>query len=493
MTDDLFPKENQVLAALDAAEAPGAVDDAELAKLELNDLGNARRMLARFGSDIAYTDERGWLAWDGTRWSDRDGAAVARRYAHKTSDALWDEVQHVVGDRKKSFRKHAVRSGNSGGIASMLTEAAAYSRKVSDDFDAHPYLLNVQNGTLFLRAEGEDDVVQLRKHNRFDLITRCCTVRYNPDAPTPKRWLKFLEECQPEEDMRRFIQQWLGYCLSGSILEQCVAIFEGQGSNGKSTIIDVVSTILGDYAATTPIETWLYTDRKSGSGPSPDLAELPGVRLVRTSEPEAGVRLSESVIKQWTGGERMKARHLNKPFFEFKPVGKLTMSLNVKPSIVGKDFGIRRRIHVVPFRRTFTRTPGRDFTAELLEEREGILNWLLDGWRDYHVEGLRVPAAVLAATDAYFAENDPIGQFVLTACETRPAAAATDEFKSSASELYAGYRKWCEMNNEEPKKQTPFGRRLNDLGYPKVMGTGGYVKRIGIKLKIEYWPSGADA
>ncbi len=482
--DDLFP-ENRVVAAVAAAEPPGAPDDSALAKYELNDLGNARRLLARFGSEIAYTDERGWLSWDGKCWSDRDGAAFALKCAHKTADALFLEadVSSLGGDRKKAMRKFAVKSGNHGSCMAMLAQAAAYCRRVSDDFDADPYKFNAENGTLLLG--GRD--IKLKAHDRYDRITRLAGVAYDPDAPCP-RWRRFIDEAMPDVPTQIFLQRWLGYCLSGSILEQNMAIFEGQGSNGKSTVIDVVASIMGSYAATAPIETWLYNDRKSGSGPSPDLARLPGVRLVRTSEPEAGVRLSESVIKQWTGGERIITRRLNRDFFEFKPVGKLTMSLNVKPSIVGKDFGIRRRILMVPFRQTFKRQPGRDFTAELLAERSGILNWLLDGWRLYREDGLRVPAAVEAATEAYFAENDPIGQFVIEACETRNAAAATEDFCTSASDLYGGYKKWCEQNNEEPKKQTPFGRRLNDLGHEK-MKSNGTIKRKVIKLKWEYYPS----
>ena len=333
---------------------------------------------------------------------------------------------------------------------------------------------------------------RLKPHNRHDRITRLCDVRYNPDATCPK-WEQFMRECQPDRAVREFVQQWLGYSLSGSILEQRIAIFEGQGSNGKSTAIDVVAALMGSYACTAPIETWLYNDRKSGSGPSPDLARLPGVRLVRTSEPEAGVRLSESVIKQWTGGEKIITRRLNRDFFEFKPVGKLTMSLNVKPSIVGKDFGIRRRILMVPFRQTFAKQQGRDFTGELLAEREGIFNWLLEGWQLYHEDGLAIPAAIAAATDAYFAQNDHIAQFVLEACEMRIAPAAeleAEHFYASGTEIYGGYKKWCEESNIEPRKQTQFGLRLNDMGFEmKRIGVARRKYRLGIKLRMEYWPT----
>jgi putative DNA primase/helicase len=262
-------------------------------------------------------------------------------------------------------------------------------------------------------------------------------------------------------------------------------------------MMNVVSALLGDYATTTPVETFLHNDRgKSGSGPSPDIARLVGVRIVRTSEPEPGSRLSESTLKQYTGGEKMVARRLHRDFFEFTPAGKLTMSVNVRPVIVGKDHGIKRRLHVVPFKRIFSKDEilaldqarGQPLHDYLMAEGSGILNWLLDGYRMWREDGLGVPEAVKAQTEAYFAEMDPIGQFVREACLTiADGAGVTEKDQEQATDLYAAYKRWCDSNNEEPKNNTAFGRRLNDLGIRSAK-RGGIGYRMAVKLRPEWRP-----
>lgn len=519
-----------IAAAVERAEEmPSPPDDAQLARELLNDTGNARRLMARHGLDLSWVEEWGWGAWDGHRWRFDDGDARAQIKAHETAEAIFDEAaamsdfeepepQKPEGERKgasgealaawlkwerwdKRRKRHwasvadvrdfALASGNRGRAESMLATAAPYLRRRHDEFDTEAMALNVANGTLRLDQER----IALYPPRRSDRATKCATVAYDPDADCPK-WRRFMSEIFPDQpDMAVMVQCWLGYCLTGSIAEQRAVILEGQGSNGKSVMMNVVAALLGDYTTTTPVETFLHQDRsKSGSGPSPDIARLVGVRIVRTSEPEPGSRLSESTLKQYTGGEKMVARRLHKDFFEFKPQGKLTMSVNVRPVIVGKDHGIKRRLLVVPFSRIFTKEEiaeanaarGCALEADLMSEGPGILNWLLDGFRLWRERGLQPPAAVVSATEAYFAEMDPIGQFVREACITIPdglGVTATDREKSI--DLFAAYKRWCDANNEEPKNNTAFGRRLNDLGI-KSAKIGGIGYRAGVSLRSEW-------
>lgn len=516
-----------VAAAVDRAEErPAPPDDAQLARELLNDTGNARRVMARHGLDLAYVEEWGWGAWDGQRWRFDDGDARALIKAHETAEAIFDEAaamsdfeepepEKPTCDRKgatgadlaawqrwerweKRRKRHwatvadvrdfALASGNRGRAESMLATAAPYLRRRHDEFDSEVFAINVTNGTLRLDSER----VALYPPRRADRATKCATVAYDPNASCPK-WRQFIADIFPASpEMGVLVQRWLGYCLTGSISEQRAVIFEGQGANGKSTMMNVVASILGDYVQTVPVETFLHQERKSGSGPSPDIARLVGARLVRTSEPEPGSRLSESVLKQYTGGEKMVARRLHKDFFEFKPQGKLTLSVNVRPVIVGKDHGIKRRLLVVPFARIFTkeeiaaRNAERSIEDDLLSEAPGILNWMLDGFRLWREGGLEPPAAAVAATEAYFAEMDPIGQFVREACITIAdglGVTATDREKSV--DLFAAYKRWCDANNEEPKNNTAFGRRLNDLGIRSAK-IGGIGYRTGVGLRTEW-------
>src|SRR5690606_29418350 len=120
-------------------------------------------------------------------------------------------------------------------------------------------------------------------------------------------------------------------------------------ANGKSTLTDIIAHVMGDYSVATSIQTFMFDPRRSGGQATPDLARLPGRRLVLANEPEQGMRFSESIVKLITGGDVMTARNLNEGFFEFKPVFKLFLSANLKPVIRGQDEGIWRRMRLVPF------------------------------------------------------------------------------------------------------------------------------------------------
>lgn len=494
--DDMTYAAAAITAAIDGAEPVEAPPlDGDLATEWQTDLGNARRLVARHARDLRYVREIGWLAWDGKRWREDPGEPLRR--AHQTAEAMTTEALEIkaAGPRQgeaaeahdarwKMHYAWAVSSSNLGRASSMINSAEPYMALDREDLDQHPMRLNVANGTLHLgemRADGYVPV-QCMPHRRSDYATLLADVSYDRAARAP-RWERFVAEVMPDARTRGWVQRWLGYCLTGDTSEQCVAIFEGKGANGKSTMVDVVARMLGSYAATTPIETFLHNERRSGSGPSPDLARLPGVRMVRTSEPEPGARLSESVVKQWTGGERFAARHLHKGFFEFKPAGKLTMSVNIRPVIVGKDHGIRRRIHLVPFRQQFPRTPG--LVETLLAERAGVLNWLLDGYRAWREDGIGTAPEIAEATRGYFDEMDPIGSFVADCCDTG------GQLSDFQSDITAAYQRWCIQMSEDPKNPTMFGRRLSDMGFGKAKSNG-LTKRVGLKVREEWRGSGAS-
>lgn len=470
-----------VLAAIDDAEP--AVDVLKLARETYNDRGNARRFLGRHKRNVMHCKEWGWLVWDGHRWKVDDAAAY--RLAMDTAERIWEEAEALKATGVKGvakITKWAMSSGFNGAVTSMLKVASNYVETVQSDFDTQVYRLNVANGTIHL-----DEDCRLLPPRRSDKARLVSAVTYDRNASAP-RWEQFVREVLPDEATRLFVQIWLGYCLSGDISEQRVCVFEGRGANGKSTLLEVVARVLGEYAVVVPVETFLHQTVKSGSGASPDIARLAGARLVRASEPEPGARLSESTIKQFTGGEKMIARQMYRDFFEFPVQGKLSLSVNVKPVLVGKDHGIRRRIVVVPFTQQFP--PGRGskrgqtLVDELFAEASGVLNWLLDGWRLWQEEGLPEAPAINDATAGYFTEMDPIGSFLKEACEE----ASRDE-RTAAATIWSAYTRWCAQSGEDPKTQTAFGRRLSDLGYSKYQSSG-VVYRLGLKVRYEWSQAG---
>lgn len=467
-------------------------DNAELAQLPRNDAGNAKRLVARHGNEMAWVPEIGWLVWDGRRWAVDGGEEAAYARAEVTADAIYAEADELPAEppegtpskvnHRQKHRQFAIACGNVSRCHSMLKAASSRLRQRQGQFDAHPFLLNVRNGTLEL---GDD--VLLRPHRAADWLTRRATADYDPHADCPE-WRFFIDTILPDTATQIFVQKWLGYCLTGDISEQCFVMFDGKGSNGKSTMLETVARIIGDYAGNVPIETFLHQDGRKGSEASPDLARLPGVRLIRTSEPEQGARLSESRIKQWTGGEQVSARKLHKDFMDFTPTGKITMSVNVRPHIVGKDEGTKTRVLIVPFKHRFERRGGGrkpDFIGKFVrEEAAGILNWLLDGFRLWWEDGLTVPAEVRLATDDMFAEQDPIG----TAMKDVLIETGQADDTAQAAMLYDAYVVWSKRMGEEPKSKTAVGRRLKDLGFRKKHSKAGRVY-VGVTINSDYLPT----
>ncbi len=491
-----------------AEDSEPVPDNRELANEPLSDLGNARRLVARYGANLrALGDTRpAWFAYDGRRWKSEGAKAAALAYCHRTADDVRLEASALEEDlglssgrgsrlakadltkRVASHKKWAITSGNRNRWQGML-EACVPSLQVRmDDLDADPLVLNLRNGTLGLHGlSAETGVFPLRAHSRSDWLTRLAGTDYVPDAEAP-RFRAFLDRILPDREKQNFLQRFSGYVLSGSTKEQRLLIAYGTGANGKSTFFDIIAQVMGDYAATIDIKSLLHNDFKRGADASPDLARLPGTRLVLANEPEASDRLSESLVKAITGGDRIVVRGLYRDPFEFSPTFKLVILSNTLPAISGTDGGIWRRITLLPFDQKIPESEQRskaELTAELMREAPGILRWCLDGWLLYQELGLAIPNSVRTETDNYRADNNPVSLFLETATETHPGGHVT------ASKLYEAYCKWCEANAIAPRSQRWFGVRMTEFGYKRQ--TVGITYYSGLRLVKEQFGDVAAA
>lgn len=482
--------------------------DKELIKHPRNDLGNSRRMLARYGEDIKYISGHGWYGWVGTHWSRNRGDGYVRTAAQLTSVHLNVEALAVAAfgpfenekpkefvERIKAWRRFARNSGNTPHISATVREAISEAEMSVNTLNAHPFLFNVRNGTLNLKApdSGDEyfDGIVLEPHNRAHSITKLANVEYNPAAEAP-RFRRFMEDILPDDEIRAFMQRWFGYCLTGSIKEQVIVMCYGSGSNGKSVLMSLMNRLMGRYAQVLPFASLLHDDKRRGSEASPDLAQLPGARLVTAAEPEIGAKFSESMIKQVTGGKKIKARHLRQDFFEFRPEFKPMLSFNNKPYIKGQDDGIWRRILLVPFAQKFVDeedlpdNPGakpKDMDLERRlweEESSGILNWMLDGYRLWAESGLQIPDKVRAATAEYRQESNPVREFLGAACVYDTSASI------QANRLYDAFKLWSIDNMMEVKSIQWFGRRAKELNIEKSHdGRNYYYKGFSLARDME--------
>ncbi|WP_161633924.1 phage/plasmid primase, P4 family [Sphingobium sp. C100] len=318
-----------------------------------------------------------------------------------------------------------------------------------EEFDADPLALNVQNGTLvFHRPDVGPDGrnlparVELREHRRDDRITKIARAAYEPGAPCPQ-FDGFLTQVQPAADMREWLMRWSGYNALGIADAQVMALFYGEGSNGKGVWVQTHAHILGDYAWATGIETFMDSGfKRNGGGPSPHLAALAGRRMVYANEPEDNSKFSDGLVKSLTSDEPIGGvRELYGPAFELLITFTNTVMANNLPRI-GTDFGIRRRMQVVPWTIIIAKEDQDPLLkAKLRAEMSGILNRMIEGALAYLTDGLTMPDAMVEATQAYHEDNDLLGQF-LTKCVAREPGSTVGS--TPLHDLFVAWQTWSE-------------------------------------------------
>jgi putative DNA primase/helicase len=437
------------------------VDDFDYAKVHLSDTGNAEWFAHQYADKLRFDHlQSRWLYWTGKRWKqDNDGAIT--RLAIKCARARLDYAnKELDGDSRDHAIKWALGSESRTRIQAM-TSLSQSLRPLADNgenWDSNGMLLGVENGVVNLRT-GE-----LREGHSTDRITMTTKIIYDPDYPC-KRWDKFLQEVFVDDDVVSFIQRAVGYSLTGDTREQVIFFCHGQGANGKSTFLDTLRAMLGDYAANTPFSTF---DQKNPSAIPNDVAALYKARLVTASETNESRRLNEGRVKAMTGDSAMTARFMHKEFFTYRPQFKIWLAMNHKPTIYGTDDGIWRRIRMIPFSQSFKDNPDKTLEGTLHKELPGILAWGVRGCQMWMSEGLTLPNAIKNATEQYRLESDFIAAFIDEALLVHPSASL------KASELYKEYVEWCRPRGDDPMNSTNFGKRLAEKGYEKKRTNHGY-------------------
>jgi putative DNA primase/helicase len=422
----------------------------------LTDLGNARRFVLQHQKNVRAMPgrQRPWYVWDKTRWVP-DTHGIAEQAAKQTvrlirveADATEDE------DYREKLNKWASKSETAARIHAILDLASSEPELAMHDeqWDNAPDLLNLINGTLDLQTR------QLHQHARKDYITKLAPVSYDPTADCP-RWRKFLLDIMDNDVSKvAYLQEAVGYALTGFTKEQCFFICWGQGANGKGTFLHTIRRLLGDYAQQADFNSFVAT---ATSGPRNDLAAMRGARFVVASEARSDRAFDTQVLKLATGEDPIRARFLYQEAFEYAPKFKLFLNANHRPTVPEQTEAFWRRVRLIPFTVTFGKRDRDDTLKDtLLDELSGILNWALDGTQAWLHEGMHEPKIVRNATTQYREENDPLYEFLLVRCKFHRHAWTPN------TDLYQAYTDWWHtergLSGFKPLSPVAFGRSLGE-------------------------------
>ncbi len=441
---------------------------------KLTDLGNAERLIRKYGDRFQYVPEfKKWLLWDGCRWV-TDTPSGVKPLAFKTVRDMIEDARDLSDERRTALIRHSLKSESRGAIEAMISLAEAIpgvpiqQSKLDLDHD----LLNMINGTIDLKTG------ILRSHNKSDYITRRAAVEYDPHAKCPT-WEGFLNRVMDgDQELIHYIQKAVGYSLTGHTREQCLFIPYGEGSNGKSVFLKTIEYLMADYSTHCPAEALMVKGREGGV--NNDIARLRGARFVAAVETDEGKRLSESLIKEMTGGDTITARFLFTEFFEFIPAFKVWLACNHKPVIRGTDHAIWRRIRLIPFLVTIPEAEqDKELADKLKAEASGIMAWAVRGCMKWRAEGLKSPDKVMMATAEYRSEMDTIGAWIDECCKIGQL-----HYETGASVLYENYKQWAASNGEWVMSQKKLSLKLTERGYQKNSKSSGAFY-IGIRIKTK--------
>lgn len=395
-----------------------------------------------------------------------DRAAFAAKYPSNPPPGELAAMEGTIKAREVAART----LGNLKTIQAMIAVSKSHGDLTVpiSRWDANPMTIGTANGTLCLKT-GE-----FHAGRPEDYLTKRLSVSYDPNATCP-HWESFIAKVLPDPDVASYVQRLVGYSLTGDMSDQSFYFLHGVGQNGKSMFLDVLARIMGDYAGNARRE--MIEDMKFAAYKT-DLAQLPGVRLLIGLETSADGKLRDDVIKSLTAGDPMKGEAKYMMPFEFRPCCKLWLAGNHKPVIEGTDFGIWRRVKLIPFTTVISaedRIPQTVLLSRLLSEGPGILNWALEGLRQWSID--RIPATVRDAVSEYRSGEDDLADFIEEATEPQPGG------RVHRNDLYQAYSGWATgVGIRAPWTMKRFTRRIKERGF-KLDSSG--KKWIDIKISTD--------
>jgi P4 family phage/plasmid primase-like protien len=425
----------------------------------LGDLDNARLFKSMYEGEFLFCHaRRKWLRYDGFRWVwcvKGEEVEAAKSISHTLSERAGELFKLDPNNGvSKIWIAHAKASRNSKRIEAMLTLASSepgMSIASINELDFDGMLLGVANGIVNL-STGE-----LTTPDPKFMMTKQVNSCVNNSATCPQ-WLRFMKQTfKEDQELIDYIQKALGYSLTGDVREEVLHFCFGIGSNGKSVMANVIQNLMGDYVVTANFD--LLAVRESSA--TNDIARLAGARIVLANETKENQKLDDQKLKALVSTEMITARFLYGEHFEFKPQFKIWLRGNHKPIITDSSEGAWRRIRLVPFENQIP-LDKRDYGLEekLVSEKEGILNWLIEGCLIWQKERLtKIPQRIQDASDGYREESDVLGEFIEDCCSV------DKKYSIDQKVLYSTWKTWCFGNGLQPFTQKSLTRQLTSRSF----------------------------
>ncbi len=398
LTDDLLKQITEQAIVIDLDEC-----------LQRNERGDAELFAYFFGNEARYDhSESAWYLWRGKSWMKDDTREVvgmmnqvAAEYLRKASDETAKGNKEKAGDFiKRAEQLQSLRRMTN--VLTLATSLPVFALR-GNEWDTPSMLLPVANGIVDLTTG------TFRDARPIDTIRSVSPVEWRGlNEPCPL-WEKALREIfNDDAELIAFMQRLFGYCITGETKEQVLPILWGDGANGKSTIMDLLSAVLGENICfNTQADSLMDIRQNDGDGARPFVVSLRNKRLIWASESREGQKLNAGLVKQLTGDGYITARPLFGNPVTFKQTHKIIMITNHCPRIPdGDDYAMWRRVLRVPFNTRFVLDPkllnerkqDKDLLSKLRGENSGILAWLVRGCLEWQKQGLNPPASASGRT-----------------------------------------------------------------------------------------------
>ena len=368
---------------------------------------------------ICFVIGIGWRKYVDGIWGDgnRDDMRLIRACGRESAARMDSEIDAANRSGNEGLAKSLMKTQVKLRTATHLKHAIEMAATVkslevsADSFDTDPYIIGLNNGIYDLRTGA------FSPHDPSNRITLKTSFDYDPTAVAPT-YEKMLHSNHPgDPETVEYLLRFYGYCLSGLVTEQVWHMAIGDGGNGKNVETDVLLNLLGNYS--TKLNADDLMTMRGGESKSRERVNvsLRGRRFAAVSEGEESARLNNSLMKELSGGDRLRGRLLYREAVDFAPTHKIMFLTNHLPTITSTDSGTWRRPRIVPYPKNWMVDPNRDpnLADKLAAELPGIFNLLAAAFRRYldaGVDGLTPSPAIVAATEQFKTDNDPLGEFV---------------------------------------------------------------------------------